>query len=311
MGPGKLAYQLLFKPTLPLRYHLKHFGLAGWIKLIAGEKQMKTMAANETAISLSTNTDAITFSFLTGKNYWYQTIYAIKSLHFQIPGQFRVRVYSDGSLMDQHISALLKFAPGIMVVTTQSSNQYADKIFPRSEFPALRFLRDWHPFFKRMLDIHCTPGWSIHLDSDMLFFNKPEQIINAFTDQNAIYMQEAMDESYFVDKEAILKAKYGIDCMPRVNGGIIGYNNDSVDYRDLESKAQVMIDHYLNTGPAKIEQTLMSYLLFQQDAVALDKNEYAIFYDTPVARSSNPVVKHYIFKAKFPYFTSEWKTMCR
>jgi hypothetical protein len=179
--------------------------------------------------------------------------------------------------------------------------------FPVDRYPTLRHIRQWHPFFRRMLDIHTQPGWSIHLDSDMLFFINPKQITDAFEKKTAIYMMEQLKHSYFADDCKILKDKYDIDCIQLVNGGIIAYNNDLVDYDDLEKKAAILINAYPNAGAAQIEQTLMSHILFKQNAVALDKDLYKINYDSTLSDNGNEVVKHYIFKAKLPYFKSEWK----
>ena len=307
MGLGKFIYKYIFKPTLPLRYNLNHFGLLGWLKYRAGERAMKKAAGVMRPIELSDDENAVSFCFLTGEKYWHQTIFAIKSLHQQLDDTFRVKIYSDGSLRDNHTANLLKFAPEIKIVPLEQINAHLDAVLPESGFPALRYLRDWHPFFKRMIDIHCNPGYAIHLDSDMLFFNNPAAIINAFKDRQAIYMQDMMEESYFVDTEANLIHKYNMHCLPYVNGGIIAYDNDRVDYADLEQKAQLLIDNYLSAGPARIEQTLMSYLLHQQNAKGLNQKQYAIHYDSNINTNEVEVVKHYIFKAKLPYFTTEWK----
>ncbi len=311
MGLGKLVYNILFRPTLHLRYKLNHFGLRGWLAYHLGENSMRKAAANETPVHLTNDKNAVNFCFLTGKMYWHQTVYAIKSVHQQIPGRFRVTLFSDGSLDDIDLSKLKRFAPGVVYKSKEMVDEHLDKNLSKDVFPTLWFLRDYHPFFKRLIDIHCWPGWNIHLDSDMLFFNPPLKILEAFEKKQAIYMQDRMDKSYFVDDENVLKDNYDINCLPNVNGGIIAYNSDMIDYHDLEQKARLLLDKYLDKGPAKIEQTLMSYLLAKQNAQALDQKAYTVFYDHRLHLVADQVVRHYIFKAKLPYFTQEWKKIVR
>lgn len=307
MKAGRLLYKYFFKPTLPLRYNLGHFGIRGTISILAGEAAMKKAAKKEPPILLSSDEDAPAFCFLTGQKYWYQTVYCIKSLHGQLPGQFRVKLYSDGSLTAGQVTILKGFAKGLIYVGPDTVGHHLDKVLPRGQFPALRYLRDWHPFFMRMIDIHCSPGWSIHLDSDMLFFNVPEALRQAHQNKGAIYMKDLLTDSYYADKEQVLNDKFGINCLDHVNGGIVAYNSDAVDYADLEQKAGVLIEQYPAAGPARIEQTLMSYLLYKQNAVALNEGQYRIFYDENFDTPATEVVRHYIFKAKRPYLASEWK----
>lgn len=75
---------------------------------------------------------------------------------------------------------------------------------------------------------------------------------------------------------------------------------------DLEQKLKVILDNYKAAIPAEVEQTLMSHILFNQDARPLPKEEYQIFYGSDI-KSEITTVNHYIFKAKQSYFTSEWK----
>lgn len=182
-----------------------------------------------------------------------------------------------------------------------------EELLPSARYPTLRWLREWHPFFRRMLDIHTQPGWSIHLDSDMIFFKKPERLLTAFDRKEAIYMKEQLEHSFFADDEDILSERYQIFCIRLINGGIVAYDNDLVDYDDLEMKATVLLKAYPHTSAARVEQTLMSYLLFKQNALPLPEKEYVINYDSNPDIKGGEVVKHYIFKAKLPYFKSEWK----
>lgn len=305
MGIGQLIYKIFFKPTLQIRYHIHHFGLTGWYKLQRGEQQMKKVATSISPIPL-TKDHLIEVNYLTGAKYWHQTIFCAHSLARVLQGRVKINIYSDGTLHHSHEVIMVRAFPGIAFISEKSVDEHLERFLPIAQFPTLNYLRKWHPFFRRLIDIHATTSWAIHLDSDMLFFNHPQQIIDAYQRKTAIYMQEHLDSSYFVDDEKTLKNKHDINCLGSVNGGIIAYNGD-IDYTDLEEKAKILLSHYPDAGPAQVEQTLMSYLLFKQSASPLDKHLHPIFYDSKIDVDDLQIVRHYIFKAKLPYLTAEWK----
>ncbi len=308
MTAGQLLYKYLFKPTLPLRYNLTHFGLAGYLHMARGERAMKKAAARLRPITLTADV-LLECSYLTGKKYWHQTIFCACSLARALQGRVKIKIYSDGTLTARHAAVLKTVLKNVILIYPEEVEQQLQQKLPQDHFPALHFLRNWHPFFKRIIDIHCTPGWSMHLDSDMLFLNYPGELVEAYQNKAAVYMKESMPESYYVDQESALQEKYGISCVNHLNGGIVAYDNDRVDYADLEQKAQLMIDRYLPQGPARVEQTLMSYMLYRQNATALAEALYTIYYDADIQTNAQQAVRHYIFKAKLPYLHTEWKAL--
>lgn len=271
-----------------------------------GEQQMKKAALKLPPVKLSTD-KILEVSFLTGAKYWHQTIFCAYTLARHLNGRLGITLYSDGTLTYEHIAFVSQVLPGVEAISEQQVLQHLDTVLPQHHFPTLRHLRNWHPFFRRLVDIHTSPSWAIHMDSDMIFLGKPDQILEAYQDKTAVYMKEQLASSYFVDNEGILRDKYDINCIKSVNGGIIAYDNDKIDYADLEEKAKLLLQHYPQAGPAQVEQTLMSYVLYQQNAEVLDEKSYSIFYDKTPGFNSQNIVRHYIFKAKLPYFTTEWK----
>ncbi|TZF86205.1 hypothetical protein FW774_03905 (plasmid) [Pedobacter sp. BS3] len=304
MSIGKIVYKYFFAPTLPIRYNLTHFGLNGWMNILRGELQMKQVATHIPPIL--TYPSKVQFNFLTGEKYWHQTIFCIQSFLNNSKNAITINIFSDGSLTEKTVDKLKRFCPSINIIADEDTNQYLNEKLPAHKFPSLNYLRHWHPFFKRMIDIHSRPGYHIHLDSDMLFFQTPHELIHNALNERPCYMIEQLSYSYFVDDKQTLKIKHGIDLLENVNGGIIGYKGDNVNYDKLEFYATLLLNNYADKGPARIEQTLMSIILAEQKAVGLDKNEYKIYYSSKLDNEAN-TLKHYIFKAKLPYFSSEWK----
>jgi hypothetical protein len=274
------------------------------------EQRMKAAAKRLKPVPLLSDF-GLEVNYLTGDKYWHQTLFCAWSLATIMEGQVKINIYSDGSLRKKHNKTIEKTLPGILIKPEKQVDHYLNKVLPDDNYPTLRRLRKSHPFFRRLLDIHTQPSWSIHLDSDMLFLKKPGELINAFLNKSAIYMKDHLVKSYFVDDEKTLETNFGIYCKANVNGGIIAYDHDKVDYIDLERKAKLLSETYPNTGAAQLEQTLMSYVLYMQGANPLEMERYTIFFDSNIHTTESQIVQHYIFKAKLPYFSSEWKKIVR
>ena len=310
MGLGSFIYKFYFKPTLKFRYNLTHFGIKGWYQMTTGEASMKREALKLRNYLSNYSKDNIQLNFLTGKNYWHQTIFCIESFIQHYGNNFSVNIYSDGTINDKIKSLFKNYCKEIEIVSNEKIETKLKRIIPIKDFPYLNQVRAWHPFFRRLIDIHINPGWNLHLDSDMLFFKYPSALIEAFERKQAIFMFEQLDDSYFVDSVVVLKEKFDIDTIEKVNGGIIAYNSDQVNYIDLEEKLRVILQNYKTAIPAEVEQTLMSHILFNQYAKPLSKDEYNIFYGKDI-NSGLKTVSHYIFKAKKPYFSQEWKRVIK
>lgn len=304
---GKLAFKYFYKPTSPFRYKFYNFGFKGWLDYSLGEYQMQKNALSLPSIMLnSSKKNVFEINFLTGEKYWHQTLFCIQSLTNQCGNDLAIKIYSDGTINKRIINLFKGYCPQIIMVSDEEILDSLNTIIPAEKFPTLHYLRRWHPYFRRIIDIHCCKKWKLHLDSDMLFYKFPIDLVEFARTETAVFLEEQMGSSYFVDNQNFLMSKYGIPTLENVNGGVIGYDGNLVDYDELECKAKILIDNYFLQGPAKIEQTLMSYILYKQSGVALDKHEYKIHYSSTIAKESN-TLRHYIYKAKQPYFSEEWK----
>lgn len=218
MGLGSLIYKFYYKPTLKYRYNITHFGIKGWYKMFRGEAKMKREALKLRNYLSEYSEKNIRLNFLTGRNYWHQTIFCIESFIKHYGNNLSINIYSDGSINDKIESLFKNYCNKIEIVANDQIEDKLKKIIPIEDFPYLNKVRTWHPFFRRLIDIHINPGWNIHLDSDMLFFEYPSTLIEAFQKKQAIFMHEQLEKSYFVDSVATLKEKFGINTLEKVNG---------------------------------------------------------------------------------------------
>lgn len=308
MTLGSIIYKLFFKPHLNIRYNIGHFGLMGWYRMCSGEKQMKKSAASLPPITLSED-HLLEVSYLTGANYWHQTIFCAYSLARVLNGRVRINIYSDGTLNPKLAGFIKKALPNIIIVDQDDLRKQIDNILPEKDFPLLRALREKDAFFRKLVDMRANGRYIIQLDSDMLFFNKPERLISAYRDDENYFMQDTIPASYYVLPEDIISKKLNIPTREKINSGILAYNSAKIDWHFVERTCAYLIENAPHLHPPMFEQTLNAIIISWLDGKPL-KPEYRILYAYKGEETNlSDVVRHYIFKAKMLYFTTEWKTV--
>lgn len=306
MTLGSIVYKLVFKPTFKIRYHISHFGLKGWYRLYKGERQMKKAAMSLPPVTLSAN-HLLEVSYLTGSRYWHQTIFCAYSLAKILNGRVRINIYSDGTLSPVHTDFITKALPNVIIINPGDLRRQIEEILPEKEFPLLRALREKNAFFRKLVDMRINDRYIIQLDSDMLFFNEPEDLIRAYSNDENYFMQDTIPASYYVLPEDIISKDLNIPICEKINSGILAYNSSKIDWHLVERTCAYLMQNSPDVHPPMFEQTLNAIIISWLGGKPL-KPAYRILYaDKGEEISSSDIVRHYIFKAKLPYFTTEWR----
>lgn len=310
MTLGTIVYKLFFKPTLRIRYYIGHFGLMGWYRLHNAEQQMKKAATLLPPVVLSSNY-ILEVSYLTGTKYWHQTIFCAYSLAKVLKGRVRINIYSDGTLNSELIEYITKALPNINIISPDDLHKQIDEILPEKDFPLLRALREKNPFFRKLVDMRINDRYIVQLDSDMLFFNEPQELIKACRDAENYFMQDTIPASYYVLPEDVISKDLNIPMCEKINSGILAYNSSKIDWHFVERTCAYLMRDGTDIHPPMFEQTLNAIIISKLGGKPL-KPAYRILYaDKGEETNPSDIVRHYIFKAKLPYFTTEWKKVIR
>jgi hypothetical protein len=306
MTLGSLVYKVFFRPTLKIRYYIGHFGLMGWYKLHNGELQMKKAATSLPPVALLLNYD-LEVSYLTGVKYWHQTIFCAYSLARALKGRVRINIYSDGTLTPALTGFISKALPAVNIINAEDLSRQINEVLPEKDFPTLRALREKNPFFRKLVDMRINDRYIVQLDSDMLFFNEPEELIKAYKDNENYFMQDTIPASYYVLPEDMISKDLGIPMCEKINSGILAYNSSKIDWHFVEHICAYLLQNAAGVHPPMFEQTLNAIIISWLGGKPL-KPAYRILYaDRGEETQPSDIVRHYIFKAKLPYFTTEWK----
>ncbi|MFD0765429.1 hypothetical protein ACFQZI_11250 [Mucilaginibacter lutimaris] len=289
---------------------LKHFrrfgGYFNYRKMMAARKQMEQ--ASFTLPPVISVSEGLAIHFLTGKKYLYQTLFCIRSLILVSKAKFRFVLVDDGSFDDELINRINKQLPEAEIVTKNIITQNLEKVIPKAHFPYLHHKRAVYPHIKKLTDIHTLSGdaWKLVLDSDMLFWDEPCEILEWLcAPKHALHMTDC-DEAYGYSTK-LMEELSGKTVKPLINVGAIGLNSDAINWEDLERWTEVLekregTSYYL-------EQALSAMLVGDHNASALPADIYIVNPGKKAVTEQAGSLHHYVDLSKEGYYKQAWKKL--
>lgn len=244
--------------------------------------------------------------FLTGKKYLYQTLFCITSLVKVSKQPFRYILIDDGTFDREIITRINSFLPGVEIVMSEDIEKNLSKVIPKHLFPTLHYKRGEYPHIKKLIDVHTLPGnkWKLVLDSDMLFWNDPIEIVNWLNaPDKPLYMLDC-ENSYGYSSE-LMESLCGFKVKQLINVGAIGLNSEEIDWTKIENWIRE-----LESAEGKtyyLEQALSAMLIGQRDSLILDKSNYVVNPSEEEIRDTHGILHHYVDLSKKGYFEIAWK----
>jgi hypothetical protein len=277
MTPGGLWYQLRrdWKRGFPATWHERFTSrrILEWRNPYANEPPQE-----------------IPVHILTGSDDWLLACWMIASWFHTTQRNWRVIIHDDGHLPAEARPAFVKMAPGIRgVAAGEADRAVLDAL---SGHPACRNYRLAHPLARKIFDIPVLARGDrfIILDSDLLFFRKPEAILR-WCDSGAgeCWFNKDAQESLPIPREEA-REKLGIDVWPRVNSGLCLLDRKAIDL-DLCERA------LLETGLLKGHIWLVEQSLFAICASARGLGGLLpLEYEVTLEKKGRPdaVMRHYV-----------------
>lgn len=299
---GKALYQLYHKPKGLLEKTLKR-GLVN--SAIDNNEKKKMEAAASQLPTMALPPPYYDIHFLTGDRFWYQTIFCAYSMVQHSEISLRPVIYDDGSLSEIYQKEILRVFPNAEIHLKAELDARIESYLPVYKFPYLRERRENYPNLRKLTDIHVgSEGWKLVLDSDMLFFKRPDTLLN--------WLKKPQSPCHMVDVET--SYGYSIPFMAdlaaapiaeRLNVGICGLNSSDINWEKLEYWCKTLIEkegtHYFQ------EQALVAMLMAGQSCVVADKTDYDVMPGEDEVLDPRAVLHHYVSTSKPWYFRHAWK----
>lgn len=223
----------------------------------------------------------------------------ISSFIIHLSNNPRLIIYDDGTLTEDDYQQL-KSIPNSHIIKPLAAKRKAGSVYGITN--KLMKYRESSPFNRKLIDIAIYKNISrriLILDSDIVFFRKPDVLINFLTSDSLddlIYIRDM--QNAYVAPVRLLNRIFKTKCVTKLNSGILAMNSSSLTTRFVikyyESIALLFLR--MNIFTPWIEQTAYAILASLVKARPLPR-EYAI--DNEYSRKQ--ICKHYVHSARANY----------
>jgi hypothetical protein len=243
--------------------------------------------------------------FLTGRRFWYQTAFCFWSLCRQAGRPLRAAFYDDGTFDEPLRAECARLFPGARLFETHQIEAALDEHRPAGRYPTLRARRLVYPNLRKLTDVHAgAHGWRLVLDSDMLFFRRPDLLL-AWLDAptRPLHMVDVKDAYGY--SRTLMESLAGAPIPHRLNVGLCGLRSEDLDWDRLESWCR-RLQEAAGTSYYQ-EQALVAMWLAGRECVVAPPADYVLMPDEYEARRPQAVMHHYVDLSKRGYFRHAWR----
>lgn len=298
----KIINILYRNPRSRLKSYRRFGGYLSYRAMIRGSRQMMEAALQLPPVECYAQ--GLPVYFLTGKNYLYQTLFCIRSLVKFSTERFQFVLVDDGSFDHKLVAQIQKQLPGCTIVMQDEVDRNLQQLLPQQQYPHIYQKREVYPHLKKLTDIHILPGTGLKLvlDSDMLFWDNPDEIIQWLKNpRQPIHMVDCV-ESYGYSKQ-LMEQLSGHAIPSLLNVGAIGLNSTAINWRAVDTWIHLLEE--TEGSSYYLEQALTAMLIGEQRSIILDKDKYKVNPNPGDAKS--PVLHHYVDLSKKYYYTQAWR----
>ncbi|WP_052573930.1 hypothetical protein [Haloferula sp. BvORR071] len=254
--------------------------------------------------------------FLTGRRFWYQTAFCAWTLAVQSGRAITLNLIDDGSLEEAHVEALRRLFPAGITLRKESVRAGIESGLPASRFPILR--QRWVDYvnIRKLTDIHVgSTGVKLVLDSDMLFFRRPVELLQWWDDREggsaesfSPCLMTDCEESYGYSRP-LMERLAGAPIPPLLNVGICGLKSEELDWEEIEFWCRSLLE--AEGTSYYLEQALVAMLAARQAPVVMPRGNYITFPTQEQVGRGEGALQHYVADSKPWYFGQAWKLAMR
>jgi hypothetical protein len=242
---------------------------------------------------------------LTGRDDWLLACWMLASWFHTTAQNWRIVIHDDGQLPPEALPAFRAMIPGLTHISAADSDRAV--LASLASHPACHDYRQAHPLARKIFDIPAltdAPRFII-LDSDVLFFRKPDVILRWSAEPTGeTWFNEDVRENFPLPPEEA-REKLGIAIWPRVNSGLCLIDRAAIDLdlceRALRETSLLMGHIWL------VEQSLFAICASARGRGGLLPPEYEV----SLAKNAQPgaVARHYVGAVRQRFYADGIKRM--
>lgn len=303
---GRIFYQLYHRPVGIVRQTIAAGGPVETWRTARGRAEMIAAARALPLLPAFTGQRAVELHLLTGRRFWEQTAFCLWTFARHSGRPLQPVIYDDGTLTAEHRAPLTRLFPLTRFVSQAEAIARLDQFLPTSRFPTLRDRWLLYPNIRKLIDPHLGfAGWKLVLDSDLLFFRRPDLLL-AWCDAPNTPLHAVDCETSYGYTQPLLNSLAGAPLAELVNVGLTGLDSSALDWSQLEWWCRDLIaregtSYYL-------EQALIAMLVAGRSCTLAPAADYVTRPRSPEAEDCAAVMHHYVADSKPAYFRHNWRT---
>ncbi len=305
LSPGRLVYLAYHRPLAWLARCRREGGPGNQWTDAQGRRAMERAAATLPTARMPPAAQFPELHFLTGKKFWYQTAFCLHSLQLHTGVTFRAVLHDDGSFDDATIARLRTLFPAAEIRRRADNDAIFATLLPPARFPFLHDRRRHYPNILKLTDVHAgARGWRLVLDSDMLFFRRPDFLLTWLAAPGRPLHMVDVGDAYGYPT-ALMAELAGAPIPHLVNVGLTGLQSDALDWEQLESWCRRLIETHGTSY--YLEQALIAMLLAGRSCAVAPREDYILMPALAECLAPRAVLHHYVAESKRGYFRHSWR----
>lgn len=302
--PGRIIYHLWHRPAGWTRDLVADGGPFERRRTARGRAEMEAAARRLPPPAAGTG-PPVELHLLTGARFWDQTAFCLWSFARHSGRPLAPVIYDDGSLRAEHQGPLARLFPSARFVARSEAVDRLDQHLPAARFPFLRERWLNYPNIRKLIDPHLgSRGWKLVIDSDLLFFRRPQFLLDWLARPDRPLHAVDCTTSYGYSRPLMSKLA-GAPVAELVNVGLTGLDSAALDWERLEHWCATLIAREKNSY--YLEQALIAMLVAGRGCAIAPATDYITMPRPPEAVECRAVMHHYVAGSKRWYFQHNWR----
>ncbi len=304
MTPGQFLLKFYHTPLGRMRDSLRNGGPWQEHRTEAGRREME-IAARELPVLPPFAGAPIELHLLTGRRFWYQTAFCLWSFARASGRPLAPVIYDDGTLTAEFQAPLIRLFPAARFVLQADTIARLDAHLPAARFPVLRERWLNYPNIRKLTDPHAgCSGWKLVLDSDLLFFRRPDFLLHWLDAPDRPLHAVDCETSYGYSRP-LMNSLAGAPVADLVNVGLTGLHGDEIDWEKMEHWCRTLIEREHTSY--YLEQALIAMCVAGRPCAIAPAGDYLTLPRPPEAHDCRAVMHHYVAHSKRWYFQHNWR----
>lgn len=304
MKPGEILLKLYHAPLGRLRDCWRNGGPLEERRTARGRTEMKAAVRRLPPLGAGTG-PPVELHLLTGARFWDQTAFCLWSFARQSARPLSPVIYDDGTLRADHQEPLARLFSSARFVARSEAVARLDQHLPAERFPSLRERWLNYPNIRKLIDPHLgCRGWKLVIDSDLLFFRRPQFLLDWLDRPDRPLHAVDCITSYGYSRP-LMNELAGAPVAEMVNVGLTGLHSGALDWERLEHWCATLIAREKTSY--YLEQALIAMLAAGRECAIAPAMDYVTMPRPPEALECRAVMHHYVAGSKRWYFQHNWR----